>query len=195
MAKKRQNALLNSSAANSVRKNIFPFFKNNPDLILASGVLLILALLLVPLPPFMLDFLLAVNIGISILILLVSLYLRTPLDLASFPTILLITTLFRLGLNVASTRLILSEAHAGQIISAFGEFVIKGNYVVGVIIFIILLIINFIVIIKGSSRIAEVSARFTLDALPGKQMSIDADLNAGYIDEVSARKRRGRFNT
>jgi flagellar biosynthesis protein FlhA len=190
MAKKRQNALLNSPAAASMRKNVFPIFRNNPDLILASGVLLILALLLVPLPPFMLDFLLATNIGISILILLVSLYLRTPLDLASFPTILLITTLFRLGLNVASTRLILSEAHAGQIISAFGEFVIKGNYVVGVIIFIILLIINFIVIIKGSSRIAEVSARFTLDALPGKQMSIDADLNAGYIDEQSARKRR-----
>jgi flagellar biosynthesis protein FlhA len=122
--------------------------------------------------------------------LLVALYLRTPLEFSSFPTILLITTLFRLGLNVATTRLILGEASAGSIIQAFGNFVIQGNYVVGFIIFIILLVINFVVIIKGSTRIAEVTARFTLDALPGKQMSIDADMNAGYIDEETARKRR-----
>jgi flagellar biosynthesis protein FlhA len=163
--------------------------KNN-DVFLAGGIMLIIALLIVPLPTFMLDLLLSVNIAVAILILLVSLYLKTPLDLASFPTILLITTLFRLGLNVASTRLILGQAEAGQIIKAFGEFVIGGNYVVGIIIFLILVLINFIVIIKGSSRIAEVSARFTLDALPGKQMSIDADMNAGYIDEQTARKRR-----
>ena len=190
MAKRKQNILMNAPGMATFRQNVLPAITKNPDLILAFGIILILALLLIPLPPFLLDLLLATNIAISILIILVAVYLKTPLELASFPTILLITTLFRLGLNVASTRLILSEAHAGDIINAFGQFVIGGNYVVGAIIFIILLVINFIVIIKGSSRIAEVSARFTLDALPGKQMSIDADLNAGYIDEQSARKRR-----
>ncbi|HRP02983.1 MAG TPA: flagellar biosynthesis protein FlhA [Candidatus Kapabacteria bacterium] len=190
MAKRKQNILSNAPGMATLRQNVLPFFTKNPDLILAFGVMLILALLLVPLPPFLLDFLLAINIGISVLIILVSIYLKSPLEVASFPTILLITTLYRLGLNVSSTRLILSEGHAGEIINAFGQFVIGGNYVVGVIIFIILLVINFVVIIKGSSRIAEVSARFTLDALPGKQMSIDADLNAGYIDEQTARKRR-----
>jgi len=190
MAKNRQQALINAPVVANLQQNVLPYVRSNPDLLLALGILLILALLLIPLPPFLLDFLLAVNIGISVLIILVSLYLRSPLDLASFPTILLITTLFRLGLNVASTRLILGQAQAGEIIQAFGQFVIGGNYVVGFIIFLILLVINFVVIIKGSSRIAEVSARFTLDALPGKQMSIDADLNAGYIDEATARKRR-----
>lgn len=190
MAKRKQNILSNAPGMATLKQNVFPILTRNPDLILASGVILILALLLIPLPPFLLDLLLAVNIGISVLIILVAVYLRTPLELASFPTILLITTLYRLGLNVSSTRLILSDGHAGEIINAFGQFVIGGNYVVGVIIFIILLVINFVVIIKGSSRIAEVSARFTLDALPGKQMSIDADLNAGYIDEQTARKRR-----
>lgn len=190
MAKRKQNMLLNAPGVATFRQNVLPLITKNPDLILAFGIILILALLLIPLPPFMLDFLLAVNIAVSILIILVSIYLKSPLELASFPTILLITTLYRLGLNVASTRLILSDGHAGDIINAFGQFVIGGNYVVGVIIFIILLVINFVVIIKGSSRIAEVSARFTLDALPGKQMSIDADLNAGFIDEQTARKRR-----
>lgn len=190
MAKRKQNILMNAPGMATFKQNVLPAITKNPDLILAFGIILILALLLIPLPPFLLDLLLATNIAISILIILVAVYLKTPLELASFPTILLITTLYRLGLNVASTRLILSEAHAGDIINAFGQFVIGGNYVVGAIIFIILLVINFIVVIKGSSRIAEVSARFTLDALPGKQMSIDADLNAGYIDEQSARKRR-----
>jgi flagellar biosynthesis protein FlhA len=165
----------------------------NADMALAIGILFILALLIVPLPPFILDFLLAINITASILILMVSVYLRHPLEISSFPTILLITTLFRLGLNISSTRLILGEAHAGEIIKAFGSFVVAGNFVVGLIIFIILVVINFVVIIKGSSRIAEVTARFTLDALPGKQMSIDADLNAGFIDEKEARERRAKL--
>ncbi len=167
-----------------------PLLGRSTELALAGGVLLIIALLVIPLPAMMLDMLIATNIAIGILVLLVSLYLLNPLELSSFPTILLITTLFRLGLNVASTRLILGEGYAGEIINAFGSFVIKGNYVVGIIIFLILMIINFVVVIKGSTRIAEVAARFTLDALPGKQMSIDADLNAGYIDEQTARRRR-----
>lgn len=190
MAKTKQSAILNNPAVMKLRTKVFPHIAKNPDILLAGSVLLVLALLIIPLPPLMLDFFLAANISISVLILLVALYLRSPLDFSSFPTILLITTLFRLGLNVATTRLILGEASAGNIIQAFGNFVIQGNYVVGFIIFIILLVINFVVIIKGSTRIAEVTARFTLDALPGKQMSIDADLNAGYIDEETARKRR-----
>ncbi|MGB9701782.1 MAG: flagellar biosynthesis protein FlhA [Candidatus Kapaibacteriota bacterium] len=187
MAKNVQN---NTKLNQNSQQRILSLFVKNPDMILAAGVLVIMALLLIPLPPFMLDILLAINITISVLTLLISLYLISPLDFSSFPTILLITTLFRLGLNVASTRLILGQGYAGHIIDAFGSFVIQGNYIVGFIIFLILVIINFIVIIKGSTRIAEVTARFTLDALPGKQMSIDADLNAGYIDETTARERR-----
>lgn len=179
-----------SQTAPAIQQRILGLFTKNPDMILAAGVLVVMALLLIPLPPFMLDILLALNITISVLTLLIALYLLSPLDFSSFPTILLITTLFRLGLNVASTRLILGQGYAGSIIESFGTFVIQGNYIVGFIIFLILVIINFIVIIKGSTRIAEVTARFTLDALPGKQMSIDADLNAGYIDEETARKRR-----
>jgi flagellar biosynthesis protein FlhA len=195
MAKNKQLAVLDSPLAQRMKNNVLPAFQKNPDLLLAAGVLLILALLIIPIPPFMLDLFLALNIATAVLILLVSLYLKSPLEISSFPTILLITTLFRLGLNVASTRLILGQAEAGNIIESFGTFVIGGNYVVGVIIFLILLIINFVVIIKGSTRIAEVTARFTLDALPGKQMSIDADLNAGYIDEQTARKRREELTT
>ncbi len=190
MAKNQQITALNSGPLARVGEYLGPQLNKNKDLILAAGVLLILGLLLIPLPTFMLDFFLTVNIAISVLIILVAVYLTSPLEFSSFPTILLITTLFRLGLNVASTRLILGEANAGDIINAFGTFVIKGNFVVGIIIFLILLIINFLVVIKGSTRIAEVAARFTLDALPGKQMSIDADLNAGYIDEQTARQRR-----
>ncbi len=187
MAKNKQ---INRTLAENSQPRIVSLFTKNPDMILAGGVLVIMALLLIPLPPFLLDLLLATNITISVLTLILSLYLMSPLDFSSFPTILLITTLFRLGLNVASTRLILGKGYAGNIINAFGSFVIQGNYIVGFIIFLILIVINFIVIIKGSTRIAEVTARFTLDALPGKQMSIDADLNAGYIDETTARKRR-----
>lgn len=169
------------------------FLRGNGDAALAIGMVLIVSLLIIPLPEFLLDLLLAVNITFSILILMVSLYIRSPLDISVFPTMLLVTTLFRLGLNISSTRLILAEGTAGDIIAAFGSFVIGGNYVVGIIIFLILVIINFIVIIKGSGRISEVTARFTLDALPGKQMSIDADLNAGFIDEQEARSRRSKL--
>ncbi|NIR50512.1 flagellar biosynthesis protein FlhA, partial [candidate division KSB1 bacterium] len=138
----------------------------------------------------LLDVLLALNISAGLVLLLVSLYLVNPLEISVFPSLLLILTLFRLGLNIASTRLILGEAYAGKIISAFGSFVVKGNYVVGFIIFLILIIIQFLVIVKGAGRISEVAARFTLDAMPGKQMSIDADLNAGLLTETEARERR-----
>lgn len=190
MGKSRQIALPGSGPIGTLRNRVLPLVSKNPDMIMAGGVLLIIALLIIPLPPFMLDLFLATNIALSVLILMVAVYLIRPLEFSAFPTVLLIATLFRLGLNVASTRLILGEANAGDIIQAFGTFVIKGNYIVGIIIFLILLIINFVVVIKGSTRIAEVAARFTLDALPGKQMSIDADLNAGYIDEQEARRRR-----
>lgn len=149
-----------------------------------------LGLLLIPLPPVILDFLLAVNITFAVLVLIVALYIKSPLDISIFPSLLLVLTLFRLGLNISSTRLILLEGYAGKVIESFGSFVIGGNYVVGFIIFIILVIIQFVVIIKGSGRISEVSARFTLDAMPGKQMAIDADLNSGLINEQDARQRR-----
>ncbi len=194
MAKSNQLAIINNPGVQKIRSFAQPILTGNTDLLLSGAIILIIGLLIIPLPGILLDFFLTINIAISILIILVSLYLRNPLDLASFPTLLLITTLFRLGLNVASTRLILGEGQAGDVISAFGQFVIKGNYVVGIIIFLILVIINFIVIIKGSSRIAEVTARFTLDAMPGKQMSIDADLNSGFIDEQTARKRRDELS-
>jgi flagellar biosynthesis protein FlhA len=163
---------------------------SNTDLVLAGMVLLILSLMIVPLPAFMLDVLISANITFSIVLLMVAMYVTSPLELSAFPGLLLILTLFRLSLNVASARLILSKGYAGEVIHAFGSFVVQGNYVVGVIIFIILATIQFVVIIKGSGRIAEVTARFTLDAMPGKQMSIDADLNSGLINEEQARQRR-----
>lgn len=159
-------------------------------MMVASGIVLVLMVMVVPLPPFMLDMLLATNIAISLAVLLTAFYAQRPLEFAVFPGLLLITTLFRLSLNVASTRLILSEGNAGALITAFGNFVVSGNYVVGAIIFFVLVLINFVVITKGSGRIAEVAARFTLDALPGKQMAIDADLNAGLVDERQAVRRR-----
>ncbi|MFN8716475.1 MAG: flagellar biosynthesis protein FlhA [Gemmatimonadaceae bacterium] len=160
------------------------------ELALAAAVVLTIALIVVPLPPVLLDLCLAASIGMSLVVLLVSLYTTNPLDFSSFPSLLLLLTLFRIGLNVSSTRLILTEAHAGKVIEAFGQFVIGGNYAVGIVIFLILIGINFIVITKGAGRIAEVAARFTLDAMPGKQMAIDADLSAGLIDEKDARVRR-----
>ena len=160
------------------------------EIAVALVVVMILALIIVPLPPVLLDLFLAASIGSSLVVLLVALYTTNPLDFSSFPALLLLLTLFRIGLNVSSTRLILTEAHAGKVIEAFGQFVIGGNYAVGVVIFLILIGINFIVITKGAGRIAEVAARFTLDAMPGKQMAIDADLSAGLIDEKEARVRR-----
>ncbi len=166
------------------------FLQNNSDLLLAIGVISILVLMIVPLPAAILDVLLALNISAALVLLIVSLYLVNPLELSVFPSLLLIMTLFRLSLNIASTRLILGEAYAGEIIRSFGSFVVKGNYVVGFIVFFILVIVQFVVIVKGAGRIAEVAARFTLDAMPGKQMSIDADMNAGLITEEEARERR-----
>ena len=158
-------------------------------------MLLMLAMIVVPLAPFFLDILFSFNIALALVILLVTVYTLRPLDFALFPVVLLITTLLRLALNVASTRVVLLEGHngpdaAGQVIKAFGEFVIGGNYAVGLVVFMILVIINFVVITKGATRISEVSARFTLDAMPGKQMAIDADLNAGLIEPDDARRRR-----
>lgn len=166
----------------------------NSDILLAFGLLLMLGLMIIPLPPMFLDFFLALSITFSVLILVVSLFIQTPLDISIFPGILLISTLFRLALNISSTRLILIEGYAGKVIETFGAFVVRGDYVVGFIIFIILVIIQFIVIVKGSGRISEVAARFTLDAMPGKQMAIDADLNTGLLTEDEARTKRDRIS-
>lgn len=158
-------------------------------------MMMMMAMIIVPMAPFVLDAMFSFNISLALVILLVTVYTKRPLDFALFPTVLLVTTLLRLALNVASTRVVLLEGHkgtdaAGQVIKAFGEFVVGGNYAVGLVVFLILVIINFVVITKGATRISEVSARFTLDAMPGKQMAIDADLNAGLIDQDEARRRR-----
>ncbi len=166
----------------------------NSNVLSAAAVLGILGLMVIPVPPVMLDLMLTFSISFSVTVLLVSLYLKEPLQFNAFPSLLLILTLMRLSLNVASTRLILSTGSAGQVIDSFGNFVVGGNYVIGVIVFIILVLINFMVITKGSGRIAEVAARFTLDAMPGKQMAIDADLNAGMITEKIARQRRDEIS-
>lgn len=162
-------------------------------------IIMILGMMVLPLPPFILDVLFTFNIALAVIVLMVSLYTKNPLDFAVFPTVLLITTLLRLSLNVASTRVVLLEGHtgpdaAGKVIEAFGHFLVGGNYAVGLVVFIILVVINFVVITKGAGRIAEVSARFTLDAMPGKQMAIDADLNAGLIGEEEARNRRAAIS-
>ena len=170
------------------------FFKRG-DLALAIGVLAILVVLILPLPPFLLDLALAISITLSVLILMTALFIHTPLEFSSFPTVLLIATMLRLALNLASTRLILAHGHegtdaAGHVIEAFGNFVMSGNFIIGIIVFTILVIVNFVVITKGSGRIAEVAARFHLDAMPGKQMAIDAELSTGAIDDKEARRRR-----
>jgi flagellar biosynthesis protein FlhA len=170
-------------------------FVRRGDIGLAIGVLTILVVLILPLPPLLLDCALAISITFSVLILMTALFIQTPLEFSAFPTVLLISTMLRLSLNLASTRLILSRGHegtdaAGYVIQAFGNFVMSGNFVIGIIVFIILVIVNFVVITKGSGRIAEVAARFHLDAMPGKQMAIDAELSTGSIDEKEARRRR-----
>jgi flagellar biosynthesis protein FlhA len=175
-------------------KTILPGRERN-DAALAVGVIGILVVLLLPMPTWMLDFSLALSITFSTVILMTVLFIRTPLELNTFPTILLVATMLRLALNLASTRLILADGYqgtaaAGRVIEAFGSFVVGGNYVIGIIIFAILVIVNFVVITKGAGRIAEVAARFSLDAMPGKQMAIDADLSAGLINEDQARQRR-----
>ena len=172
--------------------NLSQLFKNN-DIVMAVGLVIIVVMMVLPLPPALLDILLTINISLSVIILLVALFTKEPLDYSSFPVILLITTIFRLGLNVSSTRLILLHGEAGEVIRSFGEFVVGGNYVVGFVIFAILVLINFMVITGGAGRVAEVSARFTLDSMPGKQLSIDQDLNAGLINDKEAKIRRRKL--
>ncbi|GAB0057751.1 Flagellar biosynthesis protein FlhA [Candidatus Magnetaquicoccaceae bacterium FCR-1] len=170
-------------------------FKGLNDIVMAIGIIMVLAIMIIPIPSWLLDVFLSVNISLAIVILLTTVYVHRPLDFSSFPSVLLITTMFRLSLNIATTRLILlhgaeGEGAAGEVIRSFGQFVVGGNPVVGTIIFAILVIINFVVITKGAGRIAEVAARFTLDKMPGKQMAIDADLNSGLISESEAKTRR-----
>lgn len=174
-----------------------PFFRNlarQRDLVIVLGVIGILVVMIIPIPTFMMDIMLTLNLCIAMIILLVSMYTKEALEFSVFPSLLLTVTLFRLSLNVATTRLILSQADAGEVVAVFGTFVTKGNMVVGAIIFLIIVIIQFVVITKGAGRIAEVAARFTLDAMPGKQMAIDADLNAGLINEEQARSRRTQIS-
>ena len=168
------------------------------DIALATGVMSLIVILIIPMPALLVDVLLAISIVFSVMILMTALFIQKPLEFSSFPTVLLIATMLRLGLNLATTRLILGEGHngthaAGHVIEAFGNFVTRGNFVIGLVVFIILVIVNFIVITKGSGRIAEVAARFSLDAMPGKQMAIDADLSAGLIDEDTAKRRRAEL--
>lgn len=174
------------------------FLLGNRDLGVVIFVMAILAIIIVPLPSGLLDVLLTISIAFSVLILLISLYVPKPTDLTTFPTLILILTLFRLSLNIATTRMILSHGHEGpekvsNVITSFGDFVVGGNYVIGIIVFSILVIINFMVITKGSTRVAEVAARFVLDSMPGKQMAVDADLNAGLIDDAQAKQRRAEI--
>jgi len=172
-------------------KNFFDFY----NLTAIVGIVILLSIILFPLPPYLIDLALALNFSVSVLILIMTMQVNKPLDFTGFPALLLVTTLYRLSMNIATTRVILLRGHegthaAGHIIKSFGEFVVGGNYVVGFVVFLILVLINFIVITRGAQRIAEVAARFTLDAMPGKQMAIDADLNAGLIDEKEAKRRR-----
>ncbi|ACZ12385.1 flagellar biosynthesis protein FlhA [Sulfurospirillum deleyianum] len=183
---------------NSLLAKVIPYLEpliKAKDLTVVIFIVSILAIIIVPLPSPILDFFLVISLSVSVLIILISLYIPKPTDLTTFPTLILIITLFRLALNISTTRMILTNGHEGpdavsEIISSFGQFVVGGNYVIGIVVFSILVLINFMVITKGSTRVAEVAARFTLDAMPGKQMAIDADLNAGLIDEKTARKRR-----
>ncbi len=184
---------------NAQFKSLQQWFGNNTTLIQGASapmlVVAILAMMVLPLPPWLLDVFFTINISVALMVMMVAAYMIRPLDFAAFPSVLLLTTLMRLSLNVASTRVVLLEGHtgpgaAGAVIEAFGHFLIGGNFAVGLIVFAILVVINFVVVTKGSERIAEVSARFTLDAMPGKQMAVDADLNAGLIDEKEAKRRR-----
>src|SRR6056297_3465871 len=175
----------NSSTLNKIFYNV--------DILFAFAVVGIVIMFIIPMPTLIMDLLLTANITFSLLIILVSIYINEPLQVSVFPSLLLFATLFRLGLNVSTTRLMLGQGYAGEVISSFGNFVVGGNYVVGFIIFLILVVIQYVVITKGAERVAEVAARFTLDAMPGKQMSIDADLNAGIIDEKDAQEQRKKI--
>src|SRR6188472_2449032 len=160
------------------------------DLMAAGAVVLVVVMMIVPLPAFLLDLAITLNISSALMIVVATLYVPRALDFSSFPSLLLLTTLFRLAINVSVTRLVLLHGDAGHVVKAFGEFVVGGNIVVGLVVFLILVVIQFIVITNGAGRVAEVAARFTLDAMPGKQMAIDADLNAGQITDEQARQRR-----
>ena len=181
-----------------IKQGLFSLGKRS-DIALALGIVLMLVILILPLAPWLLDVALALSLTFSVLVLMTSIFIEKPIQFTSFPLVLLITTLFRLALNLSSTRLILSNGNqgpeaAGHVIAAFGGFIMSGNFVIGVIVFAILVLVNFMVITKGSGRIAEVAARFALDAMPGKQMAIDADLSSGLIDEPEARKRRDELS-
>ena len=187
---------------NAQLQNLQTWYRNNAGVVQGAAapmlVVAILAMMVLPLPPFVLDTFFTINIAVALMVMMVAAYMVRPLDFAAFPSVLLLTTLMRLSLNVASTRVVLLEGHtgpgaAGAVIEAFGHFLIGGNFAVGLIVFAILVVINFVVVTKGSERIAEVSARFTLDAMPGKQMAVDADLNAGLIDEKEAKRRRAEI--
>src|SRR3954465_12920995 len=161
-----------------------------PDLVGAAAVVMVVCMLIIPLPPVLIDMFITLNIAAALAILVSTLYMKRALDLPSFPPLLLLTTMFRLAINVSVTRLVLLEGNAGHLVTAFGKFVVGGNVVVGLVIFLILIVIQFVVVTNGAGRVAEVAARFTLDAMPGKQMAIDADLNAGQITDEQARIRR-----
>jgi len=179
--------------AAGVRQAAYGGLLRHSDMAVAVMSVVVVAMMIIPLPPMVLDLLLTINIAGSLMILLVCLYSMEPLEFASFPTLVLLATLFRLALNISSTRLILLHGYAGEVIASFGEFVVGGNYIVGLVIFLLLVVIQFVVITQGAGRVAEVAARFTLDAMPGKQMAIDADLNAGLISEEGARTRRAKI--
>src|SRR5688572_28252123 len=164
---------------------------SSPDLMIALVFVLTVAMMILPMPILVVDALIGFNLGFAVLLLMVSVYVKTPLEFSSLPGVILISTVFRLALTITTTRLILSEADAGDIIRTFGEFVIGGNVIVGLVVFLIITLVQFIVIAKGAERVAEVGARFTLDALPGKQMAIDAEMRNGDIDAAEARRRRG----
>ena len=185
---------LSNNITSAMQSPVLQGLRKQRDLIVVLGVVGIIAVMIIPLPTFLMDFLLSVNLCLALIVLMVSMYNKEPLSFSVFPSLLLTLTLFRLSLNVAVTRLILSQGDAGRVVEVFGTFVTKGNIVVGFVIFLIIIIIQFVVITKGAGRIAEVAARFTLDAMPGKQMAIDADLNAGVINEEQARTRRTKIS-
>src|SRR5215472_5030974 len=171
-------------------KTLRAMFADQSELLLVLLLAGILLVLFTPIPPTLLDLLLITNFSFALLILLLTFYMARPLEFSTFPSLLLVATLFRLGLNISATRLILSEANAGRVIGAIGEHVVGGNYAIGLIVFLVLIIVQYVVVTNGAQRVAEVAARFTLDGMPGKQMSIDADLNMGLIDQNEARERR-----
>jgi flagellar biosynthesis protein FlhA len=178
------------AAGHAADRSIWARLNRYSDVMLAAAVCAVVAMMIVPLPEWLLDLMIITNLSLGLVMLMVAVYAKDALQFSVFPSLLLLTTLFRLGLDISATRLILLQAHAGEVVTAFGNFVVGGNFIVGVVVFLILIVVNFVVITNGAGRVAEVAARFTLDAMPGKQMAIDAELNAGAIDEETARKRR-----